>query len=555
MNGVKANGVKAATEAPAPARQRIGRLALGDVLHRAARRFGARAALIEGERVTTFAALDADANRMAHALSASGLAPGDRVAMLCDNSAQMVASMFGVYKAGMVWVPINTALAVEAVAFILSHAEARHLVIDAALLAKPALRALVEGSNLEVTVCNAGDMSAGGMNAETALARFRRFEDRIEGRLDTPSDVAIDGRALVQIMYTSGTTGRQKGVMHSHESIHSVLMSNLVEWSISVEGDVFSCHLPLFHVGQHVVLLSALLAGSASVLMPGFEATALLAAIERHRINVVVGLPMMYRALLEHPARASTDLSSLKFCIYAMAPMSKPLLMQLLDKICPRFALCSGQTEMYTAATIFRPEQQLRRFGAYWGVATLANEMAVMADDGTLLGPGEVGEIVWRGPNVMLGYYKDPEATAHAQRFGWHHSGDLGRWDGDGDGDGELLFLDRIKDMIKTGGENVPSIKVEEVLLRHPAVRNVAVVGLPHDRWGEAITAFMVVDESLGQALPSDDELEAHCREHLGRFEVPKGFVRLAALPVTSTGKVQKFELRQGHLALYEEKT
>jgi long-chain acyl-CoA synthetase len=334
--------------------------------------------------------------------------------------------------------------------------------------------------------------------------------------------------------------------MHSHESIHSVLMSNLVEWSTSVEGEVFSCHLPLFHVGQHVVLLSALLGGCASVLMQGFDATALLAAIQRHRINVVVGLPTMYRALLEHPARASTDLSSVKLCIYAMAPMTQSLLLKLLDAICPRFALCSGQTEMYTAATIFRPEQQLRRFGAYWGVATLANEMAVMADDGTLLGPGEVGEIVWRGPNVMLGYYRDPEATAHAQRFGWHHSGDLGRWDDDG----ELLFLDRIKDMIKTGGENVPSIKVEEVMLRHPSVRNVAVVGLPHDRWGEAITAFVVLD---GPTQPTDEELDAHCRQHLGRFEVPKGFVRVAAMPLTSTGKVQKFELRQRHLDLYRD--
>ena len=522
----------------AAGRQRIGRLTLGDVLHRAARRFGARTALFEGERSVSFGALDADANRMANALLSTGLAAGDRVAMLCENSVQMVASMFGVYKSGLVWVPINTALAPEAIGYILGHAEARHLLVDAALLARPALRALVEASGIAVTVCNAaGPLPEGA---------FMRFEERIAGASERDPELEIDGGDLVQIMYTSGTTGRQKGVMHSHASIHSVLMSNLVEWSVSVEGEVFSCHLPLFHVGQHVVLLSAVLGGSASVLMQGFDATALLAAIQRHRINVVVGLPMMYRALLEHPARPSTDLSSLKFCIYAMAPMTQSLLLQLLDAICPRFALCSGQTEMYTAATIFRPEQQLSRFGAYWGVAALANEMAVMADDGALLGPGEVGEIVWRGPNVMLGYYKDPEATAHAQRFGWHHSGDLGRWDEDG----ELLFLDRIKDMIKTGGENVPSIKVEEVMLRHPAVRNVAVVGLPHERWGEAVTAFVVLD---GPDAPSDEEFDAHCRQHLGRFEVPKGFVRVAAMPVTSTGKVQKFELRQRHLDLYGE--
>jgi long-chain acyl-CoA synthetase len=518
-------------------RRRIGRVALGDVLHRAARRFGARTALIEGAHRISFRTLDEDANRMAHALTASGLVAGDRVAMLCDNSAEMVIAMFGIYKAGLVWVPVNTSLAPEAAGFILAHSQARHLVADARLLAGAALRAHLDAAGLAVTVCQA--------DAAELPAAWVSFGERIAGFPCTQPSTDIDGDALVQIMYTSGTTGRQKGVMHSHASIHSVLMSNLVEWGMGVEGEVFSCHLPLFHVGQHVVLLSALLCGASSVLMRGFDADAVLPAIARHRIGLLVGLPMMYRALLEHPDRKNTDLSSLKLCIYAMAPMSRTLLTALLDGFCSRFALCSGQTEMYTAATIFRPEQQLRRFGAYWGVATLADELGVMSDDGRLLGPGEVGEIVYRGPNVMLGYYQDPEATAHASRFGWHHSGDLGCWDDDG----ELLFLDRIKDMIKTGGENVPSIKVEEVLLRHPAVRGVAVVGLPHARWGEAVTAFVVLDPSLQRGA----DLETYCRTHLGRFEVPKAFVRLASLPVTSTGKIQKFELRQAHLRHFDE--
>ena len=526
------------TPAASASRARIGRLALGDVLHRAARRFGARHALIDRERRTSFRTLDEQANRMAHALAAAGLMGGDRVAMLCDNSAEMVIAMFGVYKAGGVWVPINTALAPEAVGFILAHSQARHLVADGRLLADPVLRARVEAAGLAVTVC---PPAAVGLPPEWVA-----FDERIAGFPRTQPETPIDGDALVQIMYTSGTTGRPKGVMHSHASIHSVLMSNLVEWGMGVEGEVFSCHLPLFHVGQHVVLLSALLCGARSVLMRGFDADAVLSAIAQQRISLLVRLPMMYRALLAHPDRPSTDLSSLKLCIYAMAPMSKPLLTALLDGFCGRFALCSGQTEMYTAATIFRPEQQLQRFGAYWGVATLADELGVMSDDGRLLGPGEVGEIVYRGPNVMLGYYQDPEATAHASRFGWHHSGDLGRWDEDG----ELLFLDRIKDMVKTGGENVPSIKVEEVLLRHPAVRGAAVVGLPHARWGEAVTAFVVLDAAQGVTAA---EIEGHCRAHLGHFEVPKAIVPVAALPMTSTGKVQKLELRQAHLRHFDE--
>jgi len=228
--------------------------------------------------------------------------------------------------------------------------------------------------------------------------------------------------------------------------------------------------------------------------------------------------------------------------VYAMAPMSRTLLLRLLDEFCPSFALVSGQTEMYPGATIFEASEQRKRFGSYWGVGTLVNEVAVMGDGGELLAPGQVGEIVFRGPNVMLGYYKDPEATANAQRFGWHHSGDLGRMDDDG----QLIFLDRLKDMVKSGGENVPSIKVEEVLLRHPGVMNAAVVGLPHEHWGEAITAF--VTRRPDAPVDFDEAaLTAHCKEHLGGFEVPKQIIFLTALPMTSTGKIQKFELRKAH--------
>jgi long-chain acyl-CoA synthetase len=272
-----------------------------------------------------------------------------------------------------------------------------------------------------------------------------------------------------------------------------------------------------------------------------------LAAIERHRITVMVGLPMMYGALLAHPQRSTRDLSSLRLCVYAMAPMSRTLLLRLLDEFCPNFALVSGQTEMYPGATIFEVQEQRRRFGSYWGVGTLVNEVAVMGDEGDLLGPDQVGEIVFRGPNVMLGYYKDPEATANVQRFGWHHSGDLGKLDDDG----QLIFLDRLKDMVKSGGENVPSLKVEEVLLRHPAVLNAAVVGLPHDHWGEAITAFVTRRPDAPADLTEAD-LTAHCKEHLGGFEVPKEIIFLAALPMTSTGKIQKFELRQAHQGHYQ---
>ena len=514
---------------------RISRVTLGDVIHRSARRFGERTALIEGEHRLSYRALDAASNRFAHHLLGLGLAKGARVGMLCNNSTQMVIAMLGIQKAGLVWVPINTALAVDAIGYILAHAEVRHVVIDTALHAKPELRELLQATGVSPLLCV--------LDGDTPPPGLATVPQAIAQGPETLPDVDIDSTDLALIMYTSGTTGRQKGVMHSHASVHSVLLSNMVEWGSSPErADVWSSVLPLFHCGQHTVLMSALSVGGAVVVLRGFDPGAMLAAIERHRITVAVGLPMMYGALLAHPQRATRDLSSLRLCVYAMAPMSRTLLLRLLDEFCPSFALVSGQTEMYPGATIFEASEQRKRFGSYWGVGTLVNEVAVMDDGGELLPPGQVGEIVFRGPNVMLGYYKDPEATANAQRFGWHHSGDLGRMDDDG----QLIFLDRLKDMVKSGGENVPSIKVEEVLLRHPGVMNAAVVGLPHEHWGEAITAFV----TRRPDAPADfDEaaLTAHCKEHLGGFEVPKQIIFLAALPMTSTGKIQKFELRKAH--------
>ncbi|MGO4330213.1 class I adenylate-forming enzyme family protein [Cupriavidus sp. 2TAF22] len=525
------------------ARERIGRIALGDVVHRSARRFGARTALIEGEHSLSYAGLDAASNQFAHYLLGQGMGGGERVGMLCNNSTAMIVALLGIQKAGLVWVPVNTALAPDAIRYILEHAEVTRVVADASVLARPGIAELVAELGLPVVLLE----PAGEVAAQAPGIAVTKYADALAGQPATLPTVDIASGQLAQIMYTSGTTGPQKGVMHSHASVHSVLMANLVDTGCgSAAPEVFTCLLPMFHCAQHGNTMSALLGGHAVVVARGFEPARVLADLARHRVSVVVALPMMYRAMLEHPQFAATDLSSVRLCIYGMAPLPKNLLLRLLDAFCPNFILCSGQTEMYPAATIFEADQQRRRFGAWWGVGTVGNEVAVMADDGRLLGPGEPGEIVFRGPNVMLGYYKDPQATARAQRFGWHHSGDLGVLDEDG----QLLFLDRIKDMIKTGGENVPSIKVEEVLLRHAAVANAAVVGLPHARWGEAVTAFVTLKP--GAAI-AESELDAHCRAHLGGFEVPKAVLLLAALPATSTGKIQKFELRQRYREHYDE--
>lgn len=525
----------AQTEAAA---NHIRRISLGDILRRSARRYGDKIALIDGEATLSYRQMDAAANRFAHHLLGLGLKAPARVGMLCANSIDMLVANFGIFKAGLTWVPINHTLAADPIGYIFDHAEIKTVVLDRALYERPDIRELLDSRGIHPIIATTP--------TEEPIAGLSSVREIVASGPTTEPDVEISSDQLAYIMYTSGTTGRQKGVMHSHASAYVGIASNLFETGLRPGQDVHSCILPLFHVGQWSVTAPSLHAGCTTVLQRGFDPAQTLANIQRHKMTILVGLPMMYGAMLTHPDKAKTDLSSLRLCLYAMAPMSKTMLLTLMNEFCPNFALASGQTEVFPAASMFETHEQLKRFGAYWGVGTSVCEMTIMGEDGRLLGPGEVGEIVFRGPNVMLGYYKDPEATAQVQRFGWHHTGDLGVLDEDG----QLLFLDRLKDMIKSGGENVPSIKVEEVLLRHPAVMNAAVVGLPHDRWGEAITAFITVRP---EKETSADELIAHCKQHLGGFEVPKAVMFLDAFPMTSTGKVQKFELRKAHLEHFQQ--
>ena len=510
----------------------LARVAIGDFLRRSAARDPAKTVFVYGGERISYGEFDARVTRCANALLAAGLGRSARVATLCGNSLEFLVAMFGIHRAGLVWVPINTGLGDDDIRYILEHSESSFVLADAALLARAELAALL------ASTVKRGWVVEGGSRGE-----FACFAEAIAQAPATETEVEIRDRDVAQIMYTSGTTGRPKGVMQSHLAVVISALGNAVEFGLW-RDTVANATLPLFHCAQHTLLCSVLAAGGTLVVTKGFDPGLMLELVERERLTLMIGLPLMHQGLLEHPSRKQRDLSSLRLCIYAMAPMAETLLKRLIAEICPNYMLGTGQTEMYPLTVAFRPEEQLKRFGSYWGVSALVNDTAVMDDSGRLLGPGEVGEIVHRGPNVMEGYYKNPEATAESRAFGWHHTGDLGMWV-----DGQLLFKDRKKDMIKTGGENVASVKVEAVLLRHPAVANAAAVGLPHPRWIEAVTAFVVRRPG---AEVGEDELIAHCREHLGGFEVPKAVVFVDALPMTSTGKIQKHPLRDRYRSFFE---
>ncbi|QHS21979.1 AMP-binding protein [Virgibacillus sp. MSP4-1] len=508
----------------------VSRVAIGDIIRRNAGRFPDKKAIVEGDQEITYQQLDELTNQFANYLLHSGFKKGDKVLTVCGNHWEYVVISNGIAKAGLIWVPINPAISKEEKQYIMNLIEPK-LIIGDAVLMEPSLEVYQEYCSAFLAV-------------RGTFAGARPFLPAIEDEAKKEPAVEIQDRDTAQIMFTSGTTGNPKGVMISHLAVYIASLGNIIESDFK-EDEVVLTMMPLFHCAQHTFTMSTLHRGAKTVIIGGFEPELLMKTIQDHKISNMFALPMMYRMILDHPKKAEYDLSSLRRCTYAMAPMDKRSLERCINQICPQFALGTGQTEMYPSTMVFRPEEQLRRFGSYWGTSSLINDTAVMDDEGHLLPKGEVGEIVHRGPNVMNGYYKNEEETEKSRAFGWHHTGDLGYWDEDL----QLVFVDRKKDIIKTGGENVPSIKVESVLLMHEDIENGVAVGLPHEHWSEAVTAFVVRKEG---AVTSSDDVISFCRQHLGGFQVPKDVVFLEQLPMTSTGKIQKHMLRQQYKNHYQ---
>ncbi|WP_027015100.1 class I adenylate-forming enzyme family protein [Comamonas composti] len=516
--------------------QRIRRIALGDIVHRTAQRHAGRIALWDGDASMRYGELDAQSSQFGHYLL-SRFGTRKQIAMLCANSMDMVVAFTGIHKSGNVWAPVNHRLDLAGLEYILRHAEACAVVVDAEILAAPGMAEMLGklGLPLILTMADAAEPAGGDC---ITLARACKGQGS-----DLP-EVEIRDEQPALLMYTSGTTGHPKGVVHSHLSVYSAISANTSLFGMDCT-DVSTCMLPLFHCAQHVMWATCSFAGGSMVLMRSFVPGQVARLLTERRVTQMVGLPMMYAAVLADTSYEAADYSSMRLCIYAMAPMPQPLIAQISRRMTGNIRLATGQTEIYPTTLSFDPVANPGRDANYWGLSNPVCDSAIMDDEGRLLPAGQVGEIVHRGPNVMLGYFKDEAATRHAQRHGWHHTGDLGMLDEDG----QIQFLDRQKDMIKTGGENVASVKVEAAVLAHPAVAASAVLGLPHPRWSEAVCALVVLKPG---ALCSEDDLLLHCRERLGSFEVPKLVRFVETLPATSTGKIQKHVLRKQYADLVE---
>ncbi|TDU28836.1 long-chain acyl-CoA synthetase [Panacagrimonas perspica] len=530
----------------------INRVAIGDIPRRVAVLYPDKIAFIDGDRRVTHREFDQRCNQFARHLLGRGLKKGDAVACLCVNSLDFIVAAFGIAKAGLVWVPMNVLLKRQQLDYILEKVDAKLLIVDEALLpvmreagrTPPDLLTIDDPSPVARTK-SGGPNSSAEASPDFVRATGGNFAYAFSGQPTTDPEVEIQDRDTAIVMFTSGTTAEQKGVVISHLAVYLATLNNIIEMEMRTD-DVTVAMLPFFHCAQHTLVSSFLHRGATQIVMRGFDAETLMRHITDQRVTWCFALPTMWRAVLDHPQRAKYRFDSMRYGLYAMTPMDAETLSRLIHEICPRFALSSGQTEVYPSACVFRPEYQFTKKGQYWGQQGLTCEFQIMDDAGNLLPRGQIGELVVRGPTVLMEYLKDEAATAASREHGWHHTGDLGLIDEDG----QFLFSDRKKDMIKSGGENVASCTVEGALLGHPGVAAAAVVGLPHDYWIEAVTAFVV--PKPGIAL-SEDEIGAWCRERLGKHEVPKRVVFLERFPMTVTGKILKHVIRSEHAGLFRE--
>ena len=505
------------------------RQALGDVLRRTAARHPGKTAITCGEVRWTYAELDRICNRLANGLGGIGVKSGDRVAILSRNSHAFAAMRFALARLGAVLVPVNFMLRPDEAAYILRHAGARLLAVGPDLV-ELGTQAAARDTQVERLVWLPGEDPA------SPPAGMLAFDALLSGD-GLPVEADVDGPSLAQIIYTSGTESLPKGAMLTHEALLWEYVSCVVEGEIS-ESDRILHALPLYHCAQLDVFLGpAIYVGAANVITGKPAPDNILALIEKHQANSFFAPPSVWIGLLRSPRFDQTDLSSLAKGYYGASIMPVEVLKELGRRL-PKVRLWNfyGQTEIAPLATVLKPEDQVRKAGSA-GRAVINVETRVVDEQMNPVGPGQTGEIVHRSPQLLHGYFNDPERTAAAFAGGWFHSGDLATVDDEG----YITVVDRKKDMIKSGGENVASREVEEKIFQLASVSEVAVIGLPHPRWIEAVTAVVVV--KAGQSLDEQTVIE-HCRRNMARFKVPQRVVFVESLPKNPSGKLLKRELR-----------
>jgi fatty-acyl-CoA synthase len=464
---------------------------------------------------TTYGEMAARAGALAAGLSEQGVRQGDVVALLSYNCPEFLETIFAANHLGAIAMPINWRLAAPEVRYILEHAEAKVFVHD------ESLAGLAEDAAKHLDV----------VRACMPLDDLRRDHVPLE-------PVAAAGDDVHRLMYTSGTTGRPKGVMITHANLAWKNLAHIVEFGFTSADLGLACG-PLYHVGAlDLTTTSLVAAGATTIVHRAFDAAAVVDELERSRVTTVWLAPAMVNAIMALPDVEQRDLSSVRVIINGGEKMPIPLI-ERIQRTFPSawFADAYGLTETVSGDTFLDRDSIVTKLGSV-GRPCLHLELDVWDGEGRSVPAGEPGEIVLRGPKVFKGYWRDPQATEQAFAGGWFHTGDIGVRDDDG----YLFIVDRLKDMIVSGGENIAGSEVERVLYEHRDVLEAAVVGRPDERWGEVPVAYVVLRPG---ATATADELVEHCRGQLAKFKVPKDVAFLDALPRNPSGKILKRELRR----------
>ncbi|NGP08091.1 long-chain fatty acid--CoA ligase [Rhodococcus sp. 14C212] len=484
---------------------------IGDLIRRAGKQFGGAPALIDGDRVVGFAEFDELTDRLGHALLTSGLTAGDRVAVLMPNGIDGVVVYYALAKAGLVRVPLNVRETASEHAYKIDDSQARALIHTGH---PPA----------QVEVMITADELPG----------------LIAGAPAGPCDVRRNQDAPFRLAYTGGTTGKPKAVVLTTRSELAEVANFLVDLLPNLRPDSVMLHAaPITH-GSGAFFLPHLVKGAPNVIVSKFSPRAFLEAAQKYRATSTFMVPTMIAMLLEDPATATADLVLERLC-YGGAPIATSVLRRGIDLLGPVFAQLYGQAEAPLAITCLQPWEHTPERLTSAGKPYTFVEVQIRDAAGTVLGPGEVGEVLTRGPHTMSRYWRRPEATAETiEPDGWLHTGDIGRWDDDG----YLHLLDRRHDVIISGGFNVYPREVEDALLTHPAVIEAAVVGLPDDKWGERVAAAVVTRSDT-----QPDEILEFCADRLAGFKRPRAIEIWPEIPTSPVGKSLRREVRDRMVA------
>ncbi|AQV94703.1 fatty-acid--CoA ligase [Cupriavidus necator] len=487
----------------------------------------------------TFAEYGARVARLAGALRALGVATGDHVAMYSLNSARYLEYFLAVPWAGAVLNPVNIRWSPAEILYSFDESETVVMIVDDTFKEAGAKVAAESRTLRHVIYAGDGDTPPGMLDYEALIAQSEPIEDAFR-----------QGDDLAGIFYTGGTTGFPKGVMLSHANLIWAASCSLIAGAYSGEARYLHA-MPMFHLADFAGFMALMISGGRHVVVPTVDPAAILTLISEEGITDILLAPTIIHMLLpwmdSHPEEVSKlDLSSLKLLSYGASPMTQAL-MGRLRQVFPSVGFMQGygMTELAPMGTQLLPQHHSQvyvengRIGSV-GRAAATVEVRIVDKDGREVPRGTRGEIAVRGPNVMLGYWNKPEATAQAIRNGWMHTGDGGYMDDEG----FVFLVDRLKDMIISGGENVYSAEVENALSSHPAVAQSAVIGIPHEKWGEAVHAIIVLRRGQSTSLES---VQAHCRERIAGYKCPRSIEFREALPLSGVGKVLKYQLRESY--------